>query len=293
MIEQTFGQNEGDAADRMIDLAWREDLELAGDLTTSALISADLVATTHVRSRTAGVIAGLPVARRVCQRFDRSVQFAPLITDGNPVRSGEAVLTLTGPVSALLTLERTLLNFLTHLSGIASLTRRYVDAVRGTNAQILDTRKTHPGYRWLEKYAVRCGGGVNHRFSLGDAVMIKDNHVAAWTKLCSLQAAVELVRAKSPPGTPIIVEIDRLEQLSDVFAGEPDVVLLDNMPLAELSLAVERRNREAPRVRLEASGGVNLETVRGIAETGVDRISIGALTHSAPALDLGLDWADG
>ena len=179
---------------------------------------------------------------------------------------------------------------MTHLSGIATLTRAFVDAATGTHAKILDTRKTLPGWRLLEKYAVRCGGGTNHRMGLYDGVLIKDNHIAAWTESSSIAEAVRTARAKSPPGVSIEVEVDTFPQLIDALQGTPDIVLLDNMDVEKLSEAVRLRNRLAPGVLLEASGGVNLETVGGIARTGVERISVGALTHSAPALDLGFDW---
>lgn len=183
-----------------------------------------------------------------------------------------------------------MLNFMTHLSGIATLTRRFVDAVRGTRAEVLDTRKTLPGWRLLEKYAVRCGGGTNHRMGLYDGVLIKDNHLAAWTESDSIAAAVETARQRSPAGVSIEVEVDTLDQLSDALRGGPDIVLLDNMDVATLRQAVNIRDHTAPRVLLEASGGVTLETVAAIAQTGVERISVGGLTHSAPALDLAFDW---
>jgi nicotinate-nucleotide pyrophosphorylase (carboxylating) len=203
------------------------------------------------------------------------------------------VATVTGPLDKLLIGERTMLNFLTHLSGIATLTRRFVDAVAGTKAQILDTRKTLPGYRVLEKYAVRCGGGTNHRMGLYDGVLIKDNHLAAWTKSESIADAIRTARRKSP-GVSIEVEVDTLEQLREALKGQPEIVLLDNMTPARLREAVAIRDalNGQPQVLLEASGGVALETVREIALTGVERISIGALTHSAPALDLAFDWSD-
>jgi nicotinate-nucleotide pyrophosphorylase (carboxylating) len=240
--------------------------------------------------------------------------------DGDRLAPGDVVATVSGPLDKLLIGERTMLNFLTHLSGVATLTRRFVDAVTGTRAQILDTRKTLPGYRVLEKYAVRCGGGTNHRLGLYDGVLIKDNHLAAWTESRSIADAVRTAQAKSPPGVSIEVEVDTLEQLRDALEGRPDIVLLDNMPPAMLREAVVIRNafvasfsppspdggpmrqtapNEAPgprsgdrglNVQLEASGGVTLDTVREIALTGVERISIGALTHSAPALDLAFDW---
>ena len=183
-----------------------------------------------------------------------------------------------------------MLNFMTHLSGIATLTKTFVDCVKGTRARILDTRKTLPGWRLLQKYAVRCGGGLNHRMGLYDGVLIKDNHLAAWTESASIAEAVRSARSLSPAGISIEVEVDTLPQLRDALQGSPDIVLLDNMTVETLSEAVAIRDRVAPNVQLEASGGVNLGTVTAIAQTGVERISVGALTHSAPALDLGFDW---
>jgi nicotinate-nucleotide pyrophosphorylase (carboxylating) len=192
---------------------------------------------------------------------------------------------------SLLTAERTALNFLQHLSGIASLTRRYVEAVAGLPCKVLDTRKTTPGWRLLEKYAVRCGGGMNHRLGLSDAILIKDNHLASLgAGPGAICRAVEAARSSLVQSVPVDVEVDSLEQLDEALACHPNMILLDNMKPELLREAVRRRNERAEDVQLEASGGVNLDTVRAIAETGVDRISIGALTHSAPALDIGLDY---
>jgi nicotinate-nucleotide pyrophosphorylase (carboxylating) len=200
---------------------------------------------------------------------------------------------VSGPVRQILSFERTALNFLQHLSGIATLTARFVDAVFGTKAAILDTRKTLPGWRLLEKYAVRCGGGQNHRVGLYDAVLIKDNHLAYLAhKGDPIGHAVASVRAQAPPGTVVEVEVDRLDQLDRALACGPDIILVDNFDARTLREAVARRDAIAPAIQLEASGGVTLETVRALAEAGVDRISVGALTHSAPALDLGLDFGE-
>jgi nicotinate-nucleotide pyrophosphorylase (carboxylating) len=197
--------------------------------------------------------------------------------------------TARGPIPSLLTAERTALNFLQHLSGIATQTRRYVDAIAGLPARILDTRKTLPGWRLLEKYAVRCGGGHNHRTGLYDGILIKDNHLAAIGK-ASVREAVRLARGGPFGQLPVEIEVDTLAQFDEALAVGPDIVLLDNMTAEQMREAVRRRNAAAPKVLLEASGGVNLTTVRTIAETGVDRISVGALTHSAPALDIALDY---
>jgi nicotinate-nucleotide pyrophosphorylase (carboxylating) len=294
--EQTFQTREQAAAATLIDLALREDLDNVGDLTCAALIDPRQRATVNVVARKEGVLAGSPIGRMVFAQLDASIQWSARKHDGDRLAPGDVVAGVSGPLDKLLIGERTMLNFLTHLCGIATLTRRFVDAVAGTNAQILDTRKTLPGYRALEKYAVRCGGGTNHRMGLYDGVLIKDNHLAAWTESDSIAAAVCTARTKSPPGVSIEVEVDTLDQLRDALAGRPDIILLDNMPPAMLREAVAMRDAfvgdEAANILLEASGGVTFDTVRQIAETGVERISIGALTHSAPALDLAFDWSN-
>ena len=290
MIEETFGTSEQSAAETLIALALAEDLSSVGDLTCAALIREDEQAAVQVVARRDGILAGSPIGRRVFARLDPSVRWKTHQRDGDRVMPGMAVATVIGPLRSLLIGERTMLNFMTHLSGIATLTRRFVDAVRGTRAEILVTRKTLPGWRLLEKYAVRCGGGTNHRMGLYDGVLIKDNHLAAWTESDSIAAAVEAARQRSPVGVSIEVEVDTLDQLSDALRGGPDIVLLDNMDVATLRQAVNMRDHTAPRVLLEASGGVTLETVAAIAQTGVERISVGGLTHSAPTLDLAFDW---
>ena len=290
MIEETFGSGEQSAATQLIDMALAEDLSTAGDLTCNALIRPDQTAIVQVVARKNGVLSGSPIGRMVFAKLDHQVRWEAFRRDGDRVSPGTIIAKVSGPLTSLLIGERTMLNFMTHLSGIATLTRIYVDAVAGTRARILDTRKTLPGWRLLEKYAVRCGGGTNHRMGLYDGVLIKDNHIAAWTESSSIAEAVRTARAKSPKGVSIEVEVDTITQLQDALQGSPDIVLLDNMDVETLSEAVSLRNRLAPKVLLEASGGVNLETVGGIARTGVERISVGALTHSAPALDLGFDW---
>ncbi|MGE5192684.1 MAG: carboxylating nicotinate-nucleotide diphosphorylase, partial [Deltaproteobacteria bacterium] len=213
--------------------------------------------------------------------------------DGDRIGPAQVMAEISGRLQSLLIGERTCLNFLTHLSGVATLTRRYVDAVAGTKAGIYDTRKTLPGWRALQKYAVRAGGGHNHRQGLDDMVLIKDNHLAGWRAAGterSIAAAVRTARERAPARIMIEVEVDTLEQLADALAGQPDIVLLDNMTPDQLRQAVALRHERAPGVELEASGGVSLATVAAIAATGVERISVGALTHSAPALDLACDW---
>jgi nicotinate-nucleotide pyrophosphorylase (carboxylating) len=271
----------------VIDLALAEDIGAAGDVTTAATIPATAVAAADLVARRDGVVAGLPVAALVFETVSQGrvrIEFGT--HDGAPVSAGEVLATVRGPVRDLLTAERTALNMLGHLSGVATLTRRWVDEVAGTAAQIRDTRKTLPGLRALEKYAVRMGGGANYRMSLSDAVLVKDNHVAA---AGGVVAAFELVRA-AHPGLPLEVEVDTVEQARVVLDAGAELVLLDNMPLARLREVVAYA---AGRARLEASGGLTLDTAREVAESGVDYLAVGALTHSAPVLDIGLDIETG
>lgn len=280
------------SADHLIELGLQEDLRERGDLTCQSTISEDLVASVNIVSRQTGVLSGLVVIPAVFKRLPGDVTWTLHLQDGDRVSRGSLVATISGPVRSLLIGERTVLNFLTHLSGIASRTAEFVRAIEGTKAVILDTRKTLPGYRLLQKYAVRCGGGTNHRMGLYDGVLIKDNHLAARGDASCASAVADarsFLKAQHLP--PVVeIEVDSLEQLRDALAQQPDIVLLDNMAPSQLVEAVAIRNQESPATRLEASGGVTLETVRAIAETGVDRISIGGLTHSSPALDLGFDW---
>lgn len=290
MEELKFLPAEQTAARVLIELALAEDLGGKGDLTCAALIDPKDQAEVQVVARTTGVLAGSPVGRQVFEKLDPAVKWHAAIHDGEAVNPGTVVATVSGSIASLLVGERTMLNFMTHLSGIATITRRFVDAVKGTRARVLDTRKTLPGWRVLEKYAVRCGGGTNHRMGLYDGVLIKDNHLAAWTQSASIADAVRTARKLSPSGVSIEVEVDTLIQLEDALRGQPDIVLLDNMDIESLNRAVAWRDRSAPGVQLEASGGVTLSTVTAIAQTGVERISVGGLTHSAPALDLAFDW---
>ncbi len=260
-----------------------EDLGSAGDVTTNATVAPGTLAQADLVSRQPGVVAGLPVAAYVFRTVSSgrvSVEFGG--ADGARVTPGEVLATVRGPLRDILTAERTALNFLGHLSGVATLTRRWVDAVEGTPALVRDTRKTMPGLRVLEKYAVRMGGGVNHRMSLSDAALVKDNHVVA---AGGVVPAFELVRARYP-GLPLEIEVDTLAQARAVIDAGADLVLLDNMATADLRAAVEYA---AGRARLEASGGLTLANARAVAETGVDYLAVGALTHSAPVLDIGLD----
>jgi nicotinate-nucleotide pyrophosphorylase (carboxylating) len=271
-----------EAAVALVDAALAEDLGPAGeDVTSTATIPADLIGTAEIRTRAPGVLAGLPVAALVLERAGAQVRL--LANDGDALEPGTEVLSATGPLRRLLTAERTTLNLLCHLSGVATLTRRWVDAVAGTGAAIRDTRKTFPGLRALEKYAVRCGGGVNHRMGLWDAALVKDNHVAAAGGVAAAFAAVR----DHFPGLPVEVECDTLAQVQEVVDAGADLVLLDNMSLADLRSAVEIARARG--VRLEASGGLTLADARAVAQTGVDYLAVGALTHSAPVLDLGMD----
>ncbi|HEX3888857.1 MAG TPA: carboxylating nicotinate-nucleotide diphosphorylase [Phenylobacterium sp.] len=265
--------------------ALAEDLGRAGDVTSQACVPADARFRAAFAARQPGVIAGLACARLAIVELDPTAAFEVHIEDGSRVDPGTALATVEANARALLSAERVGLNLLGRLSGVATLTRAYVDAVAGTRAVIVDTRKTTPGLRALEKYAVRCGGGVNHRFGLDDAILIKDNHIAACG---SVGEAVRRARAAAGHLTKVEVEVDALDQLEDALAYGPDVVMLDNFSLDDLAEAVRRT---AGRAVLEASGGVNLTTVRAIAQAGVDVISVGALTHSASVLDIGLDAA--
>lgn len=289
-----FCTPEQSAAEILIDLALKEDLHDVGDLTCRALITEEEQAAVQVVARQSGILAGTPVAQQVFAKLDSSVKWETHIPDGSQLEPGSIAATISGPLRSLLTGERTALNFLTHLSGIATLTRKFVDAVTGTEARVLDTRKTHPGYRVLEKYAVRAGGGTNHRMGLYDGILIKDNHLAAWAESgngSSIAEAINQARnSVQKAGISIEVEVDTLEQLADALDGAPDIVLLDNMECDMLQKAIELRNTKAPGVLLEASGGIGLDNVAEIARTGVERISVGALTHSAVALDLAFDW---
>jgi nicotinate-nucleotide pyrophosphorylase (carboxylating) len=271
----------------LIDLALAEDLGDDGDVTSQATMPEGLRGKAALVARSPGVLAGLEAAERVFQRVDPKIAFSASRADGYRLAKDETFAIVVGPMRSILTAERTALNFLQRLSGVATLTRQFVDAVAGLPVKILDTRKTTPGWRRLEKFAVRMGGGANHRTGLFDMVLIKDNHLGAMHG--DIRAAIEAARTRFPK-LPLEVEVDSLPQLEIALAARPDIVLLDNMPVDQMRLAVARRNAIAPGIQLEASGGVNLQTVRAIAETGVDRISVGALTHSAKALDIALDF---
>lgn len=273
-------------------MSLQEDLRDVGDLTSLATIPAELNASVNIVSRQKGIVSGLPVLPLVFDELPGPISWKLQLADGQTVQPGSVVASISGPVRSLLTGERTVLNFMTHLSGIATRTAEFVKLVRGTRAVILDTRKTLPGYRLLQKYAVRCGGGVNHRMGLYDGVLIKDNHLAARGE-SSCAAAVADARkymAHVSAHAKIEIEVDSLAQLRDALNERPEIILLDNMNPETLKEAVTIRDARCHETLLEASGGVNLLSVRAIAESGVDRISVGSLTHSSPALDLGFDW---
>jgi len=287
-----FSPEETAACRRLVEMAWEEDLgPQKVDLTSQAIIPEDLQGQAVFVARAPGVVAGLPAVELVLSTLHSPLlEFQPLVQDGDRVRAGDRLATVAGLMQFILMAERTALNFLQHLSGIATMTRRFVDAINGLPCQILDTRKTTPGWRLLEKYAVRCGGGHNHRMGLYDGILIKDNHLAA------LGGGKEAIRKagsavrRNWDQVFLEIEVEKLDQLEVAVLPIPRVILLDNMSLDQLREAVGLRNKNWRFSQLEASGGITLENVRAVAETGVNRISVGALTHSAPALDIALDY---
>jgi nicotinate-nucleotide pyrophosphorylase (carboxylating) len=277
-------------ARRVIARALEEDLRYGPDVTTLATVPADTTTTASMATREPGLVAGVEIALLVLDEVigPDGYEVKHRVDDGTLLEAGAAALVVEAPTQGLLTAERTMLNLVCHLSGIATTTAAWVDAVSGTKAQIRDTRKTLPGLRALQKYAVRVGGGVNHRMGLGDAALIKDNHVAA---AGSVVAALRAVRAAAPD-LPCEVEVDSLEQLDEVLAedlGDGALVLLDNFPVWQTQIAAQRRDARAPHTKLESSGGLSLDTAAEYAGTGVDYLAVGALTHSVRVLDIGLD----
>src|SRR5262245_45604778 len=271
----------------LVEHALDEDLG-RGDVTTDLLVPADLEARAVVKSRSEGVVAGLEVAALVFAVADPHAKVTPLTADGSRIVPGQDLATVSGTARGMLRGERVALHFLQRMSGVAPLTARYVDAIKGSRARIIDTRKTTPGLRALERYAVRAGGGFNHRHDLSDAMLVKDNHIAAIAaRKLSLVDAVQAARRAMPHTMKIEIEVDRLDQILEALAAGADIILLDNMSPDEMRRAVALIGGRAA---AEASGGVNLTTVAAIAATGVDVISVGALTHSAPVLDIGLDF---
>ncbi|MDI9914145.1 carboxylating nicotinate-nucleotide diphosphorylase [Rhodococcus sp. IEGM 1379] len=271
----------------LIRLALEEDLRYGPDITSVATVPADAVAKATVGARSAGTIAGIDVGLLVLEEVIGAGNYEVLdrVADGTRVEAGQSVLSVMAPTLGLLTAERTMLNLVCHLSGIATATSQWVDAVAGTHAKVRDSRKTLPGLRSLQKYAVTAGGGVNHRMGLGDAALIKDNHVAA---AGSVVAALRAVRALAP-NIECEVEVDTLTQLDEVLAENVELILLDNFPLWQTQIAVQRRNTVSPNTKLESSGGLTIDVAGEYAGTGVDYLAVGALTHSVAVLDLGLD----
>lgn len=267
--------------------ALEEDLRYGPDATSMATVPADARATARLASRADGVVAGLPLIEMVLGEVLGSGDFSVTLhaRDGDRVSAGDVVAEISAPTRGLLTAERTMLNLLCHLSGVATATRAWADQLEGTNCVVRDTRKTMPGLRLLQKYAVRCGGGVNHRLGLGDAVLVKDNHVVA---AGGVLPALDAVRQRFPD-LPCEVEVDSLEQLDEMLAAGVDLVLLDNFPLWQTQSAVQRRDKVSPSTRLESSGGLTLDVAADYARCGVDFVAVGGLTHSVGVLDLGLD----
>jgi nicotinate-nucleotide pyrophosphorylase (carboxylating) len=274
-------------ARRVVARALEEDLRYGPDVTTLATVPAEAMTTASMVTREPGVIAGVDVALLVLDEVlgPDVYRLKHRVEDGARLDAGDVVLIVEAPTQGLLTAERTMLNLVSHLSGIATTTAAWVDAVKGTKAKIRDTRKTLPGLRALQKYAVRVGGGINHRMGLGDAALIKDNHVAA---AGSVLAALREVRSAAPD-LPCEVEVDSLEQLDDVLGAEVELVLLDNFPVWQTQTAVQRRDSRSPATKLESSGGLSIDTAADYAGTGVDYLAVGALTHSVRVLDIGLD----
>lgn len=280
------------------------DLDVGLDCTTDAIVPKQAKARAAFVSRDPGVVCGVAIAKLAIANWAPQLSLEVAVNDGEPVRAQETIAVMAGTAHDILTMERTCLNFMCRLSGISTLTNQYVQRIAGTSACVLDTRKTTPGWRRLEKFAVACGGGQNHRMGLYDAIMIKDNHLAFYrsqveddedTIPASIRIARQWIRdheSTLPHGdqTVLQLEVDTLAQLEIALGTDCDIVLLDNMECDQLSRAVEMRNAQAPKILLEASGGVNLTTIGKIARTGVERISIGALTHSAVNFDIGLDW---
>ncbi len=270
---------------RAVEIALEEDTSY-GDITSELTVPGDRQATGRFVAKSDGVISGIDVAREVFRQVDPRVRFEPVVRDGDRVAAGESLGTVSGLARSILMGERVALNFVQRLSGVATATARYVDAVQGTGSRIIDTRKTTPGMRFLEKKAVRDGGGHNHRIGLSDGILIKDNHLAAIGGPNRITTAVQAARAAAPHTLRVEVEVTDLDELAEALAAGPDAVLLDNMSPEEMTEAVIRT---AGRALLEASGGITLETVRAVALTGVDLISVGALTHSSRALDISLE----
>jgi nicotinate-nucleotide pyrophosphorylase (carboxylating) len=292
-----WDERTADDCRQLVRLAVREDLDRGCDLTTLALVPETARGRAHMVARQPGIMAGMPAAQVVLDEMDLDAELAPCVAEAARLEAGTQLAILSGSTRDLLTAERIILNLVGRLCGIATVTRNFVDRLVGTGAQLYDTRKTTPGWRRLEKYAVRCGGGHNHRTGLFDAILIKDNHLAQGAggglspPAAVLAARRFLAECRPDPDRDVVeIEVDTLMQLQTVLSLAPDIVLLDNMSLADLRQAVRLRDAAGVPTQLEASGGVRLETIAAMAATGVERISVGAITHSAVALDIGLDW---
>ena len=272
---------------KIISRALKEDLS-DKDLTTNILFDKNKTSEAYIMTREKALICGINIVKRVFRQLDPAMKMTCYKYDGDIAARSTKIITLKGKTRALLSAERTALNFLSYLSGISTLTRRYVDQVKPCAVQILDTRKTTPGLRVLEKLAVRTGGGINHRFNLNEMVMIKDNHRIAHEREAPIQEAVERVRRRTHK--QVCVEVDNMIEFNHALEAEPDIILLDNMDCERMRQAVARRNNSGKLCLLEASGGITLKTVRNIAKTGVDRISVGALTHSPPTIDFTMEF---
>lgn len=284
--DERFGPDTRADALLAVRRALEEDLRYGPDATSAATVPADARAVARVTSREDGVVAGLPLIEMVlAEVLGGGYEVRLLAVDGDRVSAGDVVAEIEAPTRGLLTAERTMLNLVCHLSGVATATRAWADRLEGTRCAVRDTRKTMPGMRLLQKYAVRCGGGVNHRLGLGDAVLVKDNHVVA---AGGVRPALDAVRERFP-GLPCEVEVDSLEQLDEMLAAGVDLVLLDNFPVWQTQIAVQRRDAVAPGTRLESSGGLTLDVAADYARCGVDYLAVGGLTHSVAVLDLGLD----
>jgi nicotinate-nucleotide pyrophosphorylase (carboxylating) len=291
-----FEQTARERAQMLIDMALDEDLGHAGDITSKSTIPEAAESVGRFVARREGIVSGIPIVGMIAERFRPFIVWKPFVSDGDHISPGEVLGEVRGQTRAILALERISLNFLQRLSGIASMTRRFVDQTQGTKAKILDTRKTIPGWRVLEKYAVECGGGQNHRMGLHDAILIKDNHLAALAATGCVKPVTEAVqRAKAFSKTDnvmVTIEVDSIDQLDEALAAVPDCILLDNFTPEMAKIAVEHRDRVAVDVLLEISGGLTLDRIAEYSAIGVDRLSVGALTHSAPALDIALDFPD-
>jgi len=281
--------------DELIRLALREDMP-EGDITTLSVLPQKVSGKAVIITESDGVLAGIPVAKRVFEILEQDVKFHPLYTDGQTMKKGDVVAEIEGDLRGILAGERIVLNFLQRLSGIATLTREYVQRVEGYNCVILDTRKTLPGWRVLDKYAVRVGGGRNHRLNLSDAVLIKDNHIHAYRHIVGkeipLKELIQQVREKYPQVHFVEIEVHSLQDVESACQAGADTIMLDNMSIDELKEAVSIARRANPSVQLEASGGINLDNVQAVAATGVDFISVGELTHSVRALDMSMELVE-